>query len=425
MSDSPNLPDTDNPFELLGLEEDADERAIKRAYVKAIKIFRPERRPEEFQRLNQAYRDLTEGRAWMRRMDRLPAEREEPRESEAESEIGLRLEKTAPAEVFQAEEWSEAEPTGDDDESEPEPESEPYPDAEAYWRIEQLIDAGEMDAAQRELESRPTGIDDTFDELRLRLAIARLFTDLAAAERLYAPISGGAVDASEDLYQALYQDLHDEREALAEWQAPRELREVIGTLLVSESGLPEERRLVIDRVHGREHRRAFGGLAEHEHLFFIIADALGWAYRLWDDDEELCDLDPLVESKLDDEIERIDEELRENPSNKAGTFAIGVAGMLQIYFFFTLGWWSLATLGGALVFLFVVVFFQDRKLYAEIVQPWLLSVLECYEVDVDAVVARAKAVGKSTDDIGRFRDEMREDLAARVYPDFLEAAVRR
>jgi len=43
------------PFSALGLDADADERAIKRAYAAKLKILRPDEDPEGFQRLHEAY----------------------------------------------------------------------------------------------------------------------------------------------------------------------------------------------------------------------------------------------------------------------------------------------------------------------------------------------------------------------------------
>jgi hypothetical protein len=54
-SSLPELPDTSNPFELLGVRAGSDAVEIKRAYVQLIKVYRPERAPEEFQRIHAAY----------------------------------------------------------------------------------------------------------------------------------------------------------------------------------------------------------------------------------------------------------------------------------------------------------------------------------------------------------------------------------
>lgn len=54
------LPDTDDPFVLLGVERDADDKAIKQAYAKLIRRFRPDRAPSEFQRIHAAYEQIRE-----------------------------------------------------------------------------------------------------------------------------------------------------------------------------------------------------------------------------------------------------------------------------------------------------------------------------------------------------------------------------
>lgn len=66
MSELPPLPESDDPHELLGVPESADEMAIKRAYLRLIRIYRPERAPEAFQRLHQAYERALEYVSWSR-----------------------------------------------------------------------------------------------------------------------------------------------------------------------------------------------------------------------------------------------------------------------------------------------------------------------------------------------------------------------
>ncbi|MCE9579884.1 MAG: J domain-containing protein [Deltaproteobacteria bacterium] len=51
----PTLPDTQDPFALLGVARDADERALRKAYAGLIKIFRPDRAPDEFARVHAAF----------------------------------------------------------------------------------------------------------------------------------------------------------------------------------------------------------------------------------------------------------------------------------------------------------------------------------------------------------------------------------
>lgn len=60
MTDEPPLPATDDPFALLGVARDVDERELKRAYARLIKRFRPDRAPAEFARIQAAYEHVTQ-----------------------------------------------------------------------------------------------------------------------------------------------------------------------------------------------------------------------------------------------------------------------------------------------------------------------------------------------------------------------------
>jgi hypothetical protein len=65
----PDLPETGDPFELLGVEPGASEIEIKRAYVRLIKRFRPDRAPEEFQRIHAAYEQARARTRWVERAE--------------------------------------------------------------------------------------------------------------------------------------------------------------------------------------------------------------------------------------------------------------------------------------------------------------------------------------------------------------------
>lgn len=66
------------PFVTLGLDDDADERAIKRAYARLVKVTRPDSDPEGFQQLHEAYQRALQYAKW-----REPDEEEEPAQSPA------------------------------------------------------------------------------------------------------------------------------------------------------------------------------------------------------------------------------------------------------------------------------------------------------------------------------------------------------
>lgn len=53
----------DNPYQILGLEPEASDAAIKRAYLQLIRQHPPEQQPEEFKRIRAAYEQLKDARA--------------------------------------------------------------------------------------------------------------------------------------------------------------------------------------------------------------------------------------------------------------------------------------------------------------------------------------------------------------------------
>ena len=44
-----------NPFAVLGLDETADDAAVRAAYLAAVRVHPPDRDPAEFQRIREAY----------------------------------------------------------------------------------------------------------------------------------------------------------------------------------------------------------------------------------------------------------------------------------------------------------------------------------------------------------------------------------
>src|SRR5882672_8106581 len=56
-NEPPPLPKTDDPFVLLGVAPDADAKAVRQAYAKLIRLYRPDRSPTQFQRVHAAFED--------------------------------------------------------------------------------------------------------------------------------------------------------------------------------------------------------------------------------------------------------------------------------------------------------------------------------------------------------------------------------
>lgn len=61
MTDREDLPDTDDPYALLGIGEEATDKEVRRAYLRRLKKHPPERDPDGFQRIRNAYEQLTGG----------------------------------------------------------------------------------------------------------------------------------------------------------------------------------------------------------------------------------------------------------------------------------------------------------------------------------------------------------------------------
>lgn len=53
------LPATDDPFEILGVARDVDEKALKKRYFALMRTYPPETHPEEFSRIHEAYSKLS------------------------------------------------------------------------------------------------------------------------------------------------------------------------------------------------------------------------------------------------------------------------------------------------------------------------------------------------------------------------------
>lgn len=61
MTDLEPPPESDDPYEVLGVSWDDDEKTVRRAYVRLIRVWRPEQHPKTFQRVQEAYETLREG----------------------------------------------------------------------------------------------------------------------------------------------------------------------------------------------------------------------------------------------------------------------------------------------------------------------------------------------------------------------------
>lgn len=55
MSGMHDMAEAPNPYEVLEVSEDADDEELRRAYLRKVKEFPPDRAPEQFQRIRDAY----------------------------------------------------------------------------------------------------------------------------------------------------------------------------------------------------------------------------------------------------------------------------------------------------------------------------------------------------------------------------------
>ena len=58
------LPDTDDPYVLLDVRPGATAEQIRRAYLRRVKVWKPDRHPAEFRRVREAYDRLREQEKW-------------------------------------------------------------------------------------------------------------------------------------------------------------------------------------------------------------------------------------------------------------------------------------------------------------------------------------------------------------------------
>ncbi len=60
MEAPPPLPDSNDPYEILGLEYGCSERDLKRAYARLIRVYRPDRQPAQFRCVRAAFESVQE-----------------------------------------------------------------------------------------------------------------------------------------------------------------------------------------------------------------------------------------------------------------------------------------------------------------------------------------------------------------------------
>ena len=139
------------PFSVLGLDADADERAIKRAYAAKLKTVRPDEDPEGFQRLNEAYRAALQ---WAQSLPADTADRIAPAPDGAPRP-------PAPASI-------EA-PPGEDEPRRPTPAA---PPPSAHLQVRQVAEAAAPEPAESAPSAPPPPAQPPFDAARFHYGFA-------------------------------------------------------------------------------------------------------------------------------------------------------------------------------------------------------------------------------------------------------------
>ncbi len=65
---SPTFHQSSDPYVVLGIEQSVDDEAIRAAYLARLKLYPPDRAPEEFERVREAYEQLRDRRQRARLM---------------------------------------------------------------------------------------------------------------------------------------------------------------------------------------------------------------------------------------------------------------------------------------------------------------------------------------------------------------------
>lgn len=421
--DLPELPDTDDPFELLGVDASADERALKRAYVNRIKVYKPEKAPEAFQRLNEAYElalETADGR------DSVDDEWDETSSDELASPEGGDDDNagdadavTAPAEPkakrpkpafnedtssWSAEKFIEAMFVGkpvagpfldewggeDIDNALKRPglswrrlSEQPDRDAAMYIfgrRLQaQLLD-GDLDEVLEQIEE-PELMRDALAEVQLEVIALRALSTVAwsrpdRAYMLYAKIRS---DSGDDDVQALYEAYEGALVAAKAWQVFASNHACPGPMerflrLALSAGPRTLEGLVADLRDG---------MAKDPEEYLATLDVMRMGYPpvfiyllvlaerfAYEPEPTLAELTEDKRGKLGDSLQTIDHEVRDNGNSSLPVLLV-LAGLTGLVMVNTLGAAGLAIAGGCLGTAAYLWVGRERSSYRELIRPRL------------------------------------------------------
>lgn len=393
MSDS--LPDTDDPFELLGVDPSVDEVGLRRAYSRLARRFRPERAPQEFKRIRAAFDQAKLERQWGRAAAHLepepddpPARWDHPQESplpppEAIEALGYIPDHAAP----------------------PASQGSPHTPKDELQQCAELGDIAGLRAVldRPEVRARVFREDDLAYEVSCALVYLAWY-DLSAAEQRFEKLGIDPATLTAELAESFdsARIYDDERKngfecaelrdfmALSHWFMELEASDAATALSTAATQETTRVLLALDRLGRRD-----------PHFWARAFDVV----QHWGDLAEDIQFDSVIE----EELKRIDGKLE---SHRIARFENILALLMMgasAAAFARFGWWGIP------LFLLVVVAWiwsiskTDVRLYREVVRSELGRFVVRQGVPGERL---AKVLGRVTqlaDNIGRFKREMRDD----------------
>lgn len=440
--DTLGLPETNDPFELLGVSSEVDARGLKRAYVKRLKVFRPDDNPEAFRRVRAAYeqaRDLL-SRA---ESSSSPSPEPPPSHPSDRSDPPAEVPDETPA-VVTLEDWIQGLQTGTD--------LGPYASSfETSW-IPALVGAGVLQWSVLRRQPDP--------DLAVWLYRAGIEAQGRSHEVGELLSELGSKEFQEDLidipelepvvWQVLSYGLWDhptQTQDLLETYPPRaddesiELHRLELALYVQAGWKTIEARAQPPSVFERLVRAGSFAAAEDDVLCedvlkdmathptawletldvaqreapIVVHEVLRTADSWKEPDDRVWDeLSPAEQSWLSNAVNKLDAALSKNVLNSGVTTLAGFMLLLSVLSFFRAGWWGFLPLGISAVLFLISMLILDRYLYRRVIRPYLLARFVEGGVPPDRVVEAITMNARWDDDMGRFTDEIAEDASLTV-----------
>ncbi|MEM6531275.1 MAG: hypothetical protein AAF654_01560 [Myxococcota bacterium] len=420
---SGELPDTGDPFELLGVEPTVDEVGLRRAYSRLVRRFRPERAPEEFKRIRKAF-DEAKQRLEYRRLYAYDDDGLEPEVDGAEGVVEDLLEAARPdtKPVIVDDPVPDPEPASDGAAESPSgleavPDSLPTSRApillleyEENDRVdlEHSAEQGDRDAVRAALDDpklrgrvlrddrtahtvscalvyltwyEPDAADAGFE--RLGIDPKTLSNDLADA------LNAAQVYASEEKKGFSCDELRDFM-ALSHWVGDLDSAEATAALAFVAAEDPDRILLALDRLGGQD-----------PHFWARAFDVV----QHWGLEDEDTQFDGLIET----ELKRIDSKLETHRIARFENLLALAMMAASAAAFARFGWWGLPWFAAVVVVWIWSISKTDVRLYRLVVRPSLGRFVVREGVPGARLAVVLKRVTKLADNVGRFKREIQDD----------------